>query len=309
MIGACAAAITLFVIGMVIVTIALTGRDERDTSTAQQQTSAETLSGRDPAAAAISATDTLPATGKAPTLRTRKVLKLADHPLLRSDYVTLPYGGCQLPPWQHTRTATWKFFRAATNCLNGAWAPLLRSHNLPFAPPKLNFPTGKSFDSKCGRIQIGLATAAYYCKGELFLPFRGLQIKQYKDSPGVYLALVAHEYGHHAQQLAGIMDAVSEKIRQVGKTSPDGREMSRRKELQAQCFSGLFIGSHVAQGGSITREMHDQAWYDQERRGDDTSGGNEHGRNKNYARWWRIGAVANRISACNTFAASANAVR
>lgn len=238
-----------------------------------------------------------------------KVLELEDHPLLRDDGVGLSNKRCDLPEWENTKAEAKAFFRAATQCLDEAWAPLLRSYNLPFTPPRLYFPSGSSFDSDCGTIDVGLETAAYYCEGELFLPWGGLQIEQYENNPGVFLALIAHEYGHHVQELAGIMDAAWRKIYGAGEGSEEGREMSRRKELQAQCFSGMFLGAHVDRGGSITRQMYDAAWHDQETRGDDTSGGHDHGSNENYAEWWRVGALDNRIADCNTFGASKNAVR
>ncbi|WP_084037483.1 neutral zinc metallopeptidase [Haloechinothrix halophila] len=298
----CAAVITLLATGVAVLIAALSTDDDTDT-TAQEQSTQAQPNGQGSAAGARPPSETTP------NVMPGKVLELASHPLLQSSDVGLPNRACQLPPWGTTEKAARAFFRSATTCLNDAWAPLLRSHNLPFTPPRLYFPAGETFDSDCGRIEVGLSTAAYYCEGELFLPFNGLQIDQYEDSPGVYLALIAHEYGHHVQELAGIMDAAWRKIYRVGEDSPAGQEMSRRKELQAQCFSGMFLGSHVNRGGSITREMYDQAWHDQETRGDDTSGGHKHGSNENYAMWWRVGALDNRISDCNTFKASTGSVR
>ncbi|MGH3433170.1 MAG: neutral zinc metallopeptidase, partial [Thermocrispum sp.] len=243
-----------------------------------------------------------------PTSMPQKVIKLADHPLLAASGSGLPNNACDLPEWDNSSAAAKRFFLAATRCLDRAWEPVLRANDLPFTPPRLYFPGGPSFRSDCGTIKVGIDTAAYYCEGELFLPFGGLQLNQYQDNPGVYLALIAHEYGHHVQELAGIMDAAWRKIYQAGEGSDRGQEVSRRKELQAQCFSGLFLGAHVDRGGSITRDMYDRAWHDQETRGDDTSGGRDHGSNRHYAQWWRNGALDNRLSDCNTFAADADAV-
>ncbi|CAM3140378.1 neutral zinc metallopeptidase [Saccharomonospora xinjiangensis] len=232
-----------------------------------------------------------------------KIFKLADHPILQDPDAGLANRACHLPGWQSTPEGAEAFFTAARECLDAAWEPFLRAYNLPFTPPRLHFPSSASFDTQCGRINVGIATAAYYCEGDLYLPYDGLQTQQYGETPGVYLALFAHEYGHHVQEMAGIMDAAWDRIYAEGRDSPAGREMSRRKELQAQCFSGMFLGAHVDQGGSITREMYNAAWYDQETRGDDTSGTHDHGTNANYAKWWRAGAYDNRIVDCNTFAA------
>ncbi|PRX44184.1 hypothetical protein B0I33_11262 [Prauserella shujinwangii] len=247
-------------------------------------------------------TTTLPSPSAAPG--PRKVLKLADHPLLRDPEAGLQNLACHLPAWRSDQASAEAFFTAARRCLDAAWRPLLEHYDLPFSSPELHFPKRSSFQTECGTIQVGIATAAYYCENDLYVPFAGLQTDQYGDSPGVYLALFAHEYGHHVQELAGIMDAAWERIYAVGQDSPAGQEMSRRKELQAQCFSGMFLGSHVERGGSITREMYENAWRDQDTRGDDTSGTHDHGSNAHYAGWWRTGAVHNRIAQCNTFAAA-----
>ncbi|RZQ62615.1 neutral zinc metallopeptidase [Amycolatopsis suaedae] len=237
-----------------------------------------------------------------------KVFKLADHPILQNPDAGLKNLACNLPGWQSNQAAAEAFFTAASRCLDAAWGPFLRYYNLPFSPPNLHFPTGSSFQTECGTIQVGIATAAYYCENNLYVPFRGLQTDQYGNNPGVYLALFAHEYGHHVQEVSGLMDAAWEKIYEAGQNSPAGLEMARRKELQAQCFSGMFLGAHVDRGGTITRDMYNKAWNDQETRGDNTSGSRDHGSNAHYAAWWRAGAKDNRIVDCNTFAAPAGEV-
>lgn len=238
----------------------------------------------------------------------RKILALADHPLLTDSDAGLANAPCMVPGWPSSPTASQAFFTAAAHCLNARWGELLGSMNLPFDPPQLEFPTGASFTTDCGTIDVGLTTAAYYCKDHLYVPYRGLQTDQYGNKPGVYLALFAHEYGHHVQELVGLMDAAWNEIYQDGQDSADGLEMSRRKELQAQCFSGMFLGSTANRGGTVTQQVFDVAWNDQQTRGDNTSGSHDHGTNANYATWWRKGAQSDRLAQCNTFAAPSSEV-
>ncbi|OXM68355.1 metalloprotease [Amycolatopsis sp. KNN50.9b] len=238
-----------------------------------------------------------------------KILALASHPILQNPDDGLQNFACELPEWRSDQASAEAFFTAADQCLNQAWGEFLERYHLPFTPPTLHFPTGTHFTTACGTIAVSVATAAYYCDDNLYVPFRGLQTDQYGDNPGVYLALFAHEYGHHVQEVAGIMDAVWQQIYAVGQNSPAGLELSRRKELQAQCFSGMFLGAVVDRGGSVTRDMYAKAWRDQDTRGDNTSGSSDHGTNAHYAQWWRTGAQFNRIAKCNTFAAPAAEVR
>ncbi|WP_312871838.1 neutral zinc metallopeptidase [Amycolatopsis acididurans] len=246
-----------------------------------------------------------PAAGAAPG---QKVLKLTDHPILQDPNAGLQNIVCVLPDWHSDPATAETFFTAAEACLNEAWGSLLKAYGMPFAPPTLHFPDGASFQTACGTIAVGVATAAYYCDNNLYVPYKGLQIDQYGDNPGVYLALLAHEYGHHVQEVTGIMDAVWQRIYADGQASPAGLDLSRRKELQAQCFSGMFLGAVVDRGGSVTREMYAKAWRDQDTRGDNTSGSHDHGSNSHYAQWWHTGAQYNRIAQCNTFAAPASEV-
>lgn len=242
-----------------------------------------------------------PAGGGAP----RKLYAPADNPLLQDPRAGLQNRVCTLPAWSSSPAAAERFFRAEAACLDAAWGPLLEHYDMPFAPPKLHFPQRTSFDTPCGAMDVGIALAAYYCENNLYVPFGGLQTELYGNDPGVYLAVFAHEYGHHVQEVSGLMDASWKKIRAYGASTQKGRDMARRKELQAQCFSGMFLGAHVERGGSITRVMYDSAWNDQETRGDDTSGTHDHGSNAHFAQWWRIGAADNRIAQCNTFTAPA----
>jgi predicted metalloprotease len=104
------------------------------------------------------------------------------------------------------------------------------------------------------------------------------------------------------------MDAVWQVIYADGQESAGGLDMSRRKELQAQCFSGMFLGSTANRGGTVTQSVFDVAWNDQATRGDNTSGSHDHGTNAHYAAWWRKGAESDRLAQCNTFAAPASDV-
>ncbi|RBM11193.1 metalloprotease [Prauserella sp. PE36] len=303
---------TLLVLSLIVVFTLTNGRDNEPSADGGYTNNAATSTVESTTTTASSTTSTTTESSETSTESStseveqgpRKILALADHPILQDPDAGLQNLACHLPAWESNPAAAEAFFTAAAGCLDAAWGPFLEYYNLPFVSPTLHFPSGGGFDTPCGTIEVGIATAAYYCENNLYVPFAGLQTEQYGNNPGVYLALFAHEYGHHVQEVAGIMDAAWEEIYAAGQNSPAGLEMSRRKELQAQCFSGMFMGAHVDRGGTITRDMYDKAWYDQETRGDDTSGTQDHGSNQNYAAWWRAGAYDNRIVDCNTFAAS-----
>lgn len=316
-IAICVGVVSVLALGLVVA-VSLASREDTDLANTGNQ-GGPAVSATPPPPSSTSTWPSTPSPSSSrdePTTRTttpsapqpRKVLRLADHPILQDPSAGLHGQTCALPTWQSSQSGAQAFFSAAADCLNAAWGPFLAAHDMPFTPPALHFPTGPRFQTDCGTIEVGIATAAYYCENNLYVPYGGLQTEQYGDSPGVYLALFAHEYGHHVQEMTGMMDAAWEKIYAAGRNSPAGLEMARRKELQAQCFSGMFLRTHIGNGGSGTQRMYDRAWQDQQTRGDDTSGSNDHGSNAHYAGWWRTGAQQNRIADCNTFAAASSEV-
>ncbi|OLT48181.1 hypothetical protein BJF85_13095 [Saccharomonospora sp. CUA-673] len=287
----------------------ITSSPSTTTSTSETTTSSETSETVEPSI--ITFTEG-PGGGEAPTSGGEKIYRLADHPLLQNPDSGLRAVQCSLPGWQSNPQAAEAFLTAATDCLNDAWGTLLRSHDLPFEEPNLHFPAGTSYETTtCGTHEVSMAKAALYCANNLYMPYQGLQADRYGDRPGVYLALLAHEYGHHVQYVAGIFEAAWHRMNEAGgQGSPGADAVSRRLELQAQCFSGMFMGSHVGRSGpnGVNQTMLDQAWYDQETRGDGTSGTTDHGSNANYSAWWQQGSRDNRLQQCNTWNADEGSV-
>ncbi|HKN53733.1 MAG TPA: neutral zinc metallopeptidase, partial [Amycolatopsis sp.] len=230
----------------------------------------------------------------------RAVRKTKDNPLLTDSSTGLPNAPCKLARWGNTPQASRAFFESARPCLDRVWQTALDDAGLPFEVPSLAFPTGTQWSSPCGNSSNG-NVAAFYCgrNQTLYMPFDGLQVPQYGAHPGVYLAVFAHEYGHHAQQMSGIMETYWEQRYDAGTDSPAGLELSRRNELMAQCFSGMFLGSTVNRGGDVDDNIYREAWQSEDR--GDRSGPRDHGSIDHYISWWQQGATKNRFAQCNTY--------
>jgi uncharacterized protein len=174
---------------------------------------------------------------------------------------------------------------------------------LPFFTPKMAFPEGTDWSSPCGSVDGGEgARAAFYCgkNNTLYMPFSGLQTEQYGAHPGVYLALLAHEYGHHVQAMSGVLDAYAEARYEAGADTGPGLELSRRLELQAQCFSGMFLAATHGRG-SVDANILNEARTTQNR-GDHNAGvPRDHGTDAHTSAWWEQGAQKNRTFQCNTW--------
>jgi uncharacterized protein len=237
------------------------------------------------------------------------VYELGENPLFAGNVGT-PAVSCTLKRWQTTPAGAEAFFRSTLPCLNAAWQPVLEQAGLPFSPPAIQFPKGKDWSSPCGSVAGGEgAVAAFYCgeNNTLYMPFEGLQTEMYGAHPGVYLALIAHEYGHHVQAMSGVLDAYSQARYDAGVDTEPGLELSRRLELQAQCFSGMFLASTYGRG-SVDDNILTEARTTQDR-GDHTAGlPRDHGTDAHTQAWWEQGAQKNRTFECNTWKSPAKEV-
>ncbi|MET9489368.1 neutral zinc metallopeptidase [Nocardia sp. NPDC006630] len=236
------------------------------------------------------------------------VPKTSDNPLVTDDSYTLIPERCNYSPWGTQVDTARKFFETAASCLAEAWKPLFDDIKLPFVPPKLNVSaTTSGITTLC----TGNSTnfAAFYCSADqtIYMPVSQLQTDIYKDNWVVYLSVFAHEYGHHVQAESGILGKVHQERRDAGATSATGLELSRRTELQANCFDGMFLASSN-NGGSLTSAQAGVARNDMFHRGDAPGDMRDHGTSNNGGTWWSLGYDKNRTAQCNTFGAAANKV-
>ncbi|MEV7006270.1 neutral zinc metallopeptidase [Streptosporangium sp. NPDC051022] len=178
------------------------------------------------------------------------------------------------------------------DCLNTSWQDQLTKARIPFSKPKFVTTSRAGVPTGCGKFPKG-AQAVYcpYNKKITFLLDPGIL----SQATELFLfEVLAHEYGHHVQQLSGIMNAVGNRKYKNEKAT---LAAIRKIELQAECFSGAFIGS-VWQ--ALGRRESDftyvaQAAYDTA----------SHGKSKNIAFWLRRGFDAETPDVCNTFSAPA----
>ncbi|MEX3770608.1 neutral zinc metallopeptidase, partial [Mycolicibacterium fortuitum] len=206
---------------------------------------------------------------------------------------------CNPVGWPSDTAAAQIFYQTAVSCMDTAWKPLITAAGMEFRSPKVSLAEGCDSDGMRG-------FAGQYCsKTEtLYVPLSTLSPK--KDSAEVIfnLAVLAHEYGHHVQHLIGTLGEMYKQARALGEQSEPGLELSRRMELQAQCFSGMFVGSIVDTGGRFTT-----ADYQVIANGNwDSVSPRDHGSPEHYGSWWDHGYRLNKIGECNTWLSPASDV-
>lgn len=129
----------------------------------------------------------------------------------------------------------------ALSSLNKTWAPLFEAAKIPFTPPKL------VFYSQAGRSGCGTAQSAmgpFYCPNDqgIYLDtefYRELEQRLGAGGDFARAYVIAHEYGHHIQQLLG----KSDQIRSAQQSNPgQANQLQVAMELQADCYAGVWAG-------------------------------------------------------------------
>ncbi|NNH73258.1 hypothetical protein HLB23_25945 [Nocardia uniformis] len=236
------------------------------------------------------------------------VAETAGNPLVTDQDATLIPASCDYSPWSTDVATARAFFDSAATCLEAAWKPVFAGVNLSFEPPKIMVSaTTSGITTLC----TGSSTnfAAFYCSADktIYMPVSQLQTDVFKQNWVVYLSVFAHEYGHHVQAQSGILGKVHAQRREAGARSDTGLELSRRTELQANCFDGMYLAAANG-GGSLTSSQIGVARTDAYHRGDGPGDMRDHGTTANGGAWFEVGLDENRTAQCNTFTAPASKV-
>ncbi|WP_245997849.1 neutral zinc metallopeptidase [Nocardia pseudobrasiliensis] len=269
--------------------------------------------------AAVTTTYTAPTTTLPPTRTTRPaptttkpagpqpVVATGDNPLFRHPESGLNNIACDYPAWRPNVAAARAYFLAGIGCLDQMWSRLLRSENLPFSSPQLSVTAHASeASSPCGTHP---QPVAYYCSANytIYMPLDSIFTNEDPNDPIIYLAILSHEYGHHVQAVSGIMTRENRDRSTAGPTSALGLELSRRLELGAQCFGGMFVGSSNYIG-TVTEDQAGRALYDNYHRGDQPGDMRDHGTEAHNGGWFETGYRNNRTQQCNTWLAASGDV-
>jgi len=122
--------------------------------------------------------------------------------------------------------------------------------------------------------------------------------------------VIAHEIGHHVQNVLGISD----EVRSAQQQNPDNaNELSVLLELQADCFAGLWAhtsqkSNNILQPGDVEEAMGAAAAVGDDRIQKQSSGRVNpeswtHGSSDQRMRWFRTGLESGDLKSCDTFAA------
>ncbi|MBF6178975.1 neutral zinc metallopeptidase [Nocardia otitidiscaviarum] len=247
-------------------------------------------------------------TGYGPDIGALGVAETAGNPLLTDTDATLVPADCDYAPWSTQVEQARAFFDSAATCLESGWRAVFAEVGLSFEAPKVTVTASTTgITTLCTGNSSNFA--AFYCSADktIYMPISQLQTDVFKNNWVVYLSVFAHEYGHHVQAQSGILGKVHAQRREAGVRSDTGLELSRRTELQANCFDGMYLSSS-RDGGALTSAQIGVARNDAYHRGDAPGDMRDHGTTQNGGAWFELGLDENRTFACNTFTAPASAV-
>ncbi len=198
-----------------------------------------------------------------------------------------------------------KFVASVLGSTEDVWRKVLpQQARLQYQDPKLVLFTGQ-VSSACG--YASSATGPFYCPGDnkLYLDYGFFnELKSQFGAPGDFAQayVIAHEVGHHIQNMQGTMD----KVHRAGNSN----DLSVRLELQADCYAGVWA-FHTQQKGMLEAGDIEEALRAASAVGDDAIQKRSqgyvvpesftHGSAKDRMTWFSRGMQAGDMRQCNTF--------
>ncbi len=194
----------------------------------------------------------------------------------------------------------------------GVWTDVLPAQTgVRYQPATLVIYDGAT-RSGCGGARS--AMGPFYCPidKKVYLDtsfFRDMKTKYGGGGDFAYAYVVAHEIGHHVQDLLGILDKVDDMKQQVSQIQANA--LSVRIELQADCLAGVWANHanekwQILQPGDIEKAMATASAIGDDRlqtaaRGYAVPDSFTHGSSAMRQQWLTTGLKSGQVSACNTF--------
>jgi predicted metalloprotease len=193
------------------------------------------------------------------------------------------------------------------------WQALFRGMGKTYAEPKLVL-FSEAVESACG--MASAAMGPFYCpmdqKVYIDLSFYS-DLKNRFGAPGDFAQayVIAHEVGHHVQNLLGIAEKVHSMRSRASER--EANQLSVMMELQADCFSGVWAyhadkARQVLEEGDVEEALNAASSIGDDRlqrqsRGHVTPDSFTHGSSAQRVRWFKRGLETGNMGQCNTFQA------
>lgn len=194
------------------------------------------------------------------------------------------------------------------------WRAIFQNGGGRYVEPKLVLFSGAT-QTACGMGQA--AMGPFYCPGDqkvyIDLAFYD-ELRSRFRAPGDFAQayVIAHEVGHHVQNLLGISEKVQSMRQRVSEAQ--GNALSVRLELQADCFSGVWANHadrarQVLEAGDVDEALNAAAAIGDDRLQKQAQGyavpdSFTHGSSAQRVRWFKRGLESGSLKSCDTFNAA-----
>ncbi|SJM94217.1 conserved hypothetical protein [Crenothrix polyspora] len=227
-----------------------------------------------------------------------------------------------LAPQQQTRKAapsnpqdeqTKKFMSVVLGSTEDTWGDIFQKSGSRYERPKLVLYSGQ-IESACGFGEA--AMGPFYCPGDrkLYLDMSFFnELANQHNAPGDFAQayVVAHEIGHHVQNLLGTADRVQQAMQRGNETS--NNQLQVRMELQADCYAGVWANHanqmrQILEPGDLEEALAAASGVGDDRLQRQTRGyvvleSFTHGSSAQRMQWFGIGAKTGDPKKCDTFSA------
>lgn len=194
------------------------------------------------------------------------------------------------------------------------WSEIFRASGSRYAEPRLVLYTGAT-NTACGTGQA--AMGPFYCPGDarVYLDMGFFQEMQHKlNAPGDFARayVIAHEIGHHVQNLQGTAERVGNLQRRSGQA--EANRLSVRMELQADCYAGVWAyhanrSRQILEPGDVEEALNAATAIGDDRLQKQAQGyvvpdAFTHGTSAQRVRWFKRGLETGDPGQCDTFSAA-----
>jgi predicted metalloprotease len=206
------------------------------------------------------------------------------------------------------------FVAAVLGSTEETWSEIFARGGRTYRKPVLVLFTG-AVESACGFAQA--AVGPFYCPPDhkLYIDlafYRDLQDRFRAPGDFAQAYVIAHEVGHHVQNLLGIAGKVQAARQRASERQAN--ELSVRMELQADCLAGIWAAhasrsKRILEPGDIDEGLNAASAIGDDRL-QQAAGGRvspesfTHGSARQRADWFRRGLESGDLKACDTFAAA-----
>ncbi|MCB9994373.1 MAG: zinc metallopeptidase [Hyphomicrobiaceae bacterium] len=203
----------------------------------------------------------------------------------------------------------YQFMAVVAQDTEDLWTEVFKQNNMTYTPPTIVVYSGQT-SAGCGVAQASMGP--FYCPADqnvyLDLSFYD-QLRRQFGAPGDFAQayVLAHEIGHHVQQLTGVLPEFNQRRQRMSET--DANAYSVRIELQADCYAGIWA-NYAGKQNLLDSGDVEEALNAAEQIGDDTLQKKmqgfavpktfNHGTSEQRKRWFGIGARTGDVGQCDT---------